>query len=99
MASSLQEDFFKECRASCSSGDVSGVQAALAKGVDVNAVNENGKTAFYDALAGCGQTPIFDLFLDHPDIDINKANTDSIWVPYGSTPLHAACQRNRVEVI
>ncbi len=72
-------------------GDLPTVQALLAQGADVNAVNENGSTALHFA-ADKGRTEVVRFLLDR-GANVNAKSQS------GSTPLLLAAQAGSLEVV
>ena len=65
-------------------GDIEGVQAAIAKGADVNEGDDmSDGTGLMYALSQ-GHNEVVQLLLNHPQIDINKVD------PFGLCALHSA---------
>jgi len=73
-------------------GDLTGIRAALARGVDVNIVNTVGWTACHAAAAG-GQTRVLRL-LSRAGADI-----DSIRDKGGNLPVHQAAQNGHLKAL
>ena len=67
----------------CIAGDVEGVQAAIANGVDVNEASYFGDTGLMVALLDRNHN-VLQLLLQHPQIDINKVDH------HGRSALHFA---------
>ena len=66
-------------------------KAALARGTDVNAYNDNGRTALMVAVLE-NHIPILKLLLRQPKIEVNKTETET-----GNTALHFAVKNENIE--
>ena len=73
-------------------GDLEGVKRELAKGVDINLQNENGKTALNRAACN-GRLDVVKEFLKHPDIDVNIQDIGK------NTALICACFHGHTEIV
>jgi len=74
----------------CKDGNLAKVQAALARGEDVNSKNSNGTTALMHAVMD-KHNSIVKLLLDQPAVDVNVKNI------HGGTALHWAVGSNNAE--
>ena len=57
----------------CEEGDLEGVKAALKRGVDVNTLNEYGRTGLMKAVIN-NHNVVVALLLNSPNIDVNQKN-------------------------
>ena len=73
----------------CVNGDLEGVQAALARGDDVNAGTEENNTGLMAALSE-GHNSIVKVLLQQSSLDINRSNS------HGFTAVHFACKNDNV---
>ena len=76
----------------CEQGDLEGVKAALERGADVNATDENGQTGLMLALRNNHNSEV-ELLLKSPNIDVNQRD---IW---GSCALHLAVSKRNIEAL
>ena len=81
----------------CHLGHVEGVRAALAKGEDVNDLNDDNQTVLMYLAAICSRSEnhvtIMRLLLEQPSIDVNVADKQRL------TALHVATQRGNVAAV
>ena len=84
----------------CRVGDITGVQAAIDNGDDVNQEDSYGQTGLMLALIN-SQNSVVQLLLNHPQIDINKAPfrkpTGAIKIGKRSCALHYAVETDNHE--
>ena len=74
----------------CSNGNLEDVRQALARGEDVNKVDQDGRTGLMWAVYYT-QNAIVELLLSQPSLDVNLVNCD------GWTALHYACHFAKVK--
>ena len=81
----------------CSLGHVEGVRAALAKGEDVNDVNDDNQTVLMYLAAICSRSEnhfsILRLLLEQPSIDVNVVDKNRL------TALHVATQQGNIAAV
>ena len=77
---------------SCKNGNLERVKAALQRGVDVNAMNEDGYTGLMLAIS-FNHNPVVAFLLETPNIDVNQKNG------WGSFVLNDAAYNSNVEAL
>lgn len=73
-------------------GNIDIVRALLARKADVTKANNGGSTPLHDEAVK-GDTGIFRLLLEQPNVDINKQGN------WGQTPLHLAAEWGHTEIV
>ena len=53
------------------------IQACLTQGVDINSTDENNHSGLWHAVLH-GSNQVFDLFIEHPDLDVDQVNYEKI---------------------
>ena len=73
----------------CDDGDLEGVRAAIARGEDVNGVDDQNVTGLMWAV-GRGHYSVVEVLLQQPSLDMNSIND------HGTTAVYYACLNNKV---
>ena len=83
----------------CKEKDDKKIRACLTLGVDINSTDERDHSGLYHAVIFNRQ--LFDLLIDHPDLDIDQVNREKILaraIPCGAEVVRKLCNLPGIDV-